>query len=59
MRRRQRDELEPPAEREDLGAAAVPVERLRAWYLAPETPAERASARRRVDELADDRWSVR
>jgi len=39
----------PAAARDDLGAAALTVDRLRSYLHGPVTPAERVAARRRLD----------
>jgi hypothetical protein len=51
--------VEVPHDFDHLGGAALTVDRLRQYLHGPITPAERAAARRRVDELAEHRWPVR
>lgn len=38
---------------DDLSTLSLPLERLRTWYVAPPTEAERAAARRFLDGLAE------
>lgn len=38
---------------DDLSTLSLPFERLRTWYVAPPTEAERAAARRFLDGLAE------
>jgi hypothetical protein len=38
---------------DDLTTGVLPVERLRTWYVAPQTEPDRAAARRFLDSLAE------
>lgn len=58
MGRHERDDRDGP-DGDHLGGAALTVDRLRAFLHRPDTPAERAAARRRLDQLAEDRWATR
>lgn len=44
---------------DDLGAVALDAGRLRRYLHGPDTAAERAEARRRLDRLTADCWTVR
>lgn len=55
----QREPVEVSAvERDDLSTASLPTDRLRTSHARPQTPADRAEARRRVDRVADRTWLV-
>lgn len=54
----QREPVEVSAvERDDLGSASISMDRLRTSHARPQTAADRAEARRRVDRLAERTWS--
>lgn len=54
----QREPVEVSAvERDDLSSASLPMDQLRTSYARPQTAADRAEARRRLDRTADRTWS--